>query len=315
MITRTLLAALLLCACAVAPAEAPRAPQAQLASDAEIEAAASAPVPESDRAYIAPMQPFNIIGNIYYVGSPDMYEGAPGVSAFLITTPEGHFLIDGGPAQAAPIVEARIAQLGFSIRDVKYLLNSHAHYDHAGALAQLHHDSGAILAAGAEDAEILAAGQISYGPSEGMRFPPVRVTRPVHDGDTITLGGVTLTAHATHGHTPGCTSWSVQVTDSNGRPHVAFIHCSATVAGQSLAPPSYPSMIEDYRATFARVRGIEADVFLGSHGAFFDLEEKRARQLAGEANAFVDPGGLQRFNSALARAFEAELARQEGARQ
>jgi metallo-beta-lactamase class B len=249
--------------------------------------------------------PFQIMANIYYVG-PE------GVSSFLITTPEGDFLIDGGAPQTAPLIEANIAKLGFSISDVRYLLNTHAHYDHAGGLAQLKRDSGAIFAASAADRPFLEAGRINYGPSAEVNFPPVRVDRVVADGDTLTLGGVTLTAHLTPGHTPGCTSWSLDVHGSDGTPHHAFIDCSETVAGQRLAPESYPGMVQNYRNTFAKVRALRADIFLGSHGSFFDLVGKRARQIAGDANAFVDPQDLQRFNDTMEAAFNAELARESG---
>jgi metallo-beta-lactamase class B len=102
----------------------------------------------------------------------------------------------------------------------------------------------------------------------------------------------------------------MHVTGVDGGQHEAFFHCSGTVAGQRLAPPSYPTMIEDYRTSFARVARLHADVFLGSHGSFFDLEARRARQIAGDANAFVDASALQRYNNEMRAAFEAELARQ-----
>lgn len=141
----------------------------------------------------------------------------------------------------------------------------------------------------------------------------MRVDRLVGDGESLTLSGVTLTAHLTPGHTAGCTSWSMAVTGADGAPHQAFFHCSSSVGGQSLVPPSYPGMVEDYRATFARVRTMQADVFLANHNIFFDLEAKRARQIAGDQNAFVDAGELQRFNARMETAFDAEWARQHAA--
>lgn len=280
----------------------------RLASDAAIDAAENAPLNEwavSGR-WNEPLAPFNVIGNIYYVGSET-------VSSFLIATPEGHFLIDGVLPQTAPQIAANISALGFDIRDVKYLLNSHAHFDHAGGLAGLQRLSGARMVASAADRSTLENGDIAYGPSAGLRFPPVRVDQVIGDGDTITLGGATLTAHMTPGHTAGCTSWSMQVTGEDGAPYTAFFHCSSTVAGQSLAPEAYPGIVAAYRQTFERVRTLRADVFLANHDNFFDLHAKRARQLAGDANAFVDPNGLQSFNARLAEAFEAELARQQHA--
>jgi metallo-beta-lactamase class B len=169
------------------------------------------------------------------------------------------------------------------------------------------------MVASAGDRATLERGYIGYGPTADMRFPPIRVDRIVGDGDTVTLGGVTLTAHMTPGHTAGCTSWSMPVTGADGARHTAFFHCNTTVAGQSLAPESYPGMVADFRATFARIRAIHADVLLANHAAFFDLEARRARQLAGDANAFVDTNALQNLNANMETAFEAELARQQAA--
>jgi len=281
-------------------------PLPPLASDAEIDAAEHAPLPAvavSSR-WNEPFAPFNVIGDIYYVGTDE-------IASYLITTAKGHILLDGVMAQTAPQIMANIRAMGFDIRDVRYLLNSHAHIDHAGGLAGLQRASGAVMVASAGDRDTLEAGVIDYGPSAGMRFPPIRVDRVIADGETVTLGGVTLVAHMTPGHTRGCTSWSMTVAGADRAPHTAFFHCSSTVAGQSLVPESYPGMVAAYRSTFARVRELDADVFLANHAGFFDLKSKRARQIAGEANAFVKPGELQLFNADMEKAFEAELVRQQ----
>jgi metallo-beta-lactamase class B len=295
-------AALVLASCASAPPP-------PLASDAEIEAAQNAPLNEYtiNGRWNEPYEPFTVIGNIHYFGTA-------GVSAFLITTPDGHFLLDGIVPQSVPQIAANIRALGYDVRDVKYLLNSHAHFDHAGGLAGLQRLSGATMVASAADKPVLEAGDISYGPSSGMAFPPVRVDRVIGDNESLSLGGVTLTAHMTPGHTEGCTSWSMGVAGADGAQHRAFFHCSATVAGQSLLPEAYQGMVAAFRSTFARVRGMRADVFLANHENFFDLDARRARLRAGDANAFVDAGALSAFNTALEAAFEAELARQQGAR-
>lgn len=294
----TLALALLGCASTPAP----------LASDAEIDAAERAPLNgyAINGRWNEPYEPFTVIGNIHYVGTA-------GVSSFLITTPDGHFLLDGILPQTVPQIAANIRALGHDLRDVKVLLNSHAHFDHAGGLAGLQRLSGAAMVASAADKPVLEAGDISYGPSSGMRFPPIRVDRVIGDGESLTLGGVTLTAHMTPGHTEGCTSWSMEVTGAEGARHTAFFHCSATVAGQSLAPESYPGMVEAFRSTFARVREMRADVFLANHENFFDLDARRERLRAGDANAFVDADALGAFNAELEAAFEAELARQQAA--
>lgn len=299
----TIVALALLAACAAPRSDAPAVQQAPLASEQQLLAAEQAPLTGDTLDWNQPFEPFTVISNIHYVGMQ-------GISAFLITTPEGHILLDGGFAQSAPQIIANIERLGFDISDVRYLLNSHAHFDHAAGLARLQRASGAQMIASAADRPALEAGRFPYGPSESITFPPVRVDRVIADGETLTLGGVTLTAHITPGHTPGCTSWSMDVTSADGAPHRAFFHCSATVAGQSLVPPAYPTIVADFRSTFARAREIEADVLLTNHPSFMDLEERRARQIAGDANAFVDTNALDAFNDALERAFHAELARQ-----
>lgn len=300
---RYLLAALALCACAAPVREETPQP---LASEAQLIAAEQAPLRGDEAEWNAPFEPFTVIGNIHYVGTA-------GVGAYLITTPEGHFLLDGVLPQTAPRIIANIEALGFEIGNVRYLLNSHAHMDHAGGFARLQRASGAVMVASEGDRGALEAGRVGYGPSADWAFPPVRVDRAIGDGETLTLGGVTLTAHLTPGHTRGCTSWSMDVRGADGATHRAFFHCSASVGGNPLVPPAYPGIVENYRATFARVREIEADVFLANHDAFFDLHGKRARQIAGDANAFVVPGELAAFNTRLERAFETELARQQEA--
>jgi metallo-beta-lactamase class B len=280
--------------------------QPRLASDAVIDAAERAPLNPfavSGR-WNTPYAPFKVIGNIYYVGTA-------GVSAYLITSPKGHILIDGILAQSVPQIIGNVKALGFDIRDVKYLLNSHAHIDHAGGLAGLQRASGATMIASAADKPFLESGDIGHGPSGGMKFPPVRVDRAIGDGGTLKLGGVTLTAHLTPGHSPGCTSWSLAATGADRIRRQVFFHCSGTVAGQSLMPEAYPGIVANFRKTFAKVRTLKADIFLANHDNFFDLAEKRARQIAGDANAFVDAGELQRFNTLMEQRFEAELERKK----
>lgn len=280
--------------------------QAPLASREMIAAAETSDLADmaAEAHWNDPFPPFKLMGTIYYVGTT-------GVSAWLITTPRGHFLLDGGLPQSSPQIVANIRALGFDIRDVKYLLNSHAHFDHAGGLAALHSASGAIMVASRADREMLETGRVTYGPTADITVPPVHVDRVIGHGDTLSLGGVTLTAHMTPGHTPGCTGWSMEVQDADGQSQRVFFHCSTTTGGQSLAPESYPGMVAAYRATFDYVRSLKADIFLANHANFFDLQGKRARQIAGDAKAFVDPAEIQRFNARSEQDFNAELARQQ----
>ncbi len=307
---RTLLAALGAVAVAgcVATEPSPSAAQPRLASDVVIDAAQVAPIDETGIAmhWNERLAPFTIIGNVHFVGTR-------GLSVFLVTTPKGHILIDGALAQSVPQILENIRALGFDPRDIKYLLNTHAHFDHAAGLAGVQRASGAMLVASAADRPYLEAGAVDHGPTSDTPFPPVRVDQVIGDGDTVALGGTTLTANLTPGHSPGCTSWTLVAKDSKGNPRNVFLHCSASLGGQLLVPEAYPGMVAAYRATFAKVRTMKADVFLANHDIFFDLHAKRARQQAGEADAFVDPSELQRFNAQSEQGFAKALAEQQAA--
>lgn len=300
--------AMMLAASALAGCAATTVPEPRLATDAQIAAAEAEPVSEfaAEMRWNERMAPFTILDNVHYVGTA-------GIGVFLISTPQGHILIDGALAQSVPQILDNIRTLGFEPKDVKYILNTHAHFDHAAGLAGLQRASGAKVIGGAADKPYLEAGHVDHGPTMDALFPPVRVDRTVGDGDTVALGGTTLTAHLTPGHSPGCTSWSLMARDSKGTPRKVFLHCSASLGGQSLVPPAYPGMADNYRASFAKVRGMQADVFLANHDIFFGLHEKRARQLVGEKDAFIDPSELQRFNSAMEQGFLKALAEQQAA--
>jgi metallo-beta-lactamase class B len=248
-----------------------------------------------------PAAPFRIVDNVYYVGTE-------GLGAYLIADPKGHVLVDGGLPESAPLIAANIRALGFRPEDVRYLLINHAHFDHSGGLAELKALTGAQLVASAADKGDLESGRVAGRPELG-ETPPVKVGRIVGDGATLRLGGTRLTAHLTPGHTRGCTSWSLR----SGTKTVLFA-CSLSVAGQKLAgDPTYPHAAADFRRSFAKLKAMKADVFLNFHPEFFDLAGKRARQIQGEADAFVDPAELRRQVERAERAFATELARQQGA--
>ena len=251
-----------------------------------------------------PVEPFRIIGNVYYVG-------ASSVTAFLIVTPDGHILIDGGFPETVPLIRKSIAGLGFDLADVRILLNSHAHFDHAGGLAALKRLSGAQMMASEPDAPLLERG----GRGDDLMgddgaFEPVEVDRRLKDGDTVELGGVRLVARVTAGHTRGCTSWIVPVEDS-GRDLTAVSICSLTVlpGARFHENPTYPGIARDFERSFATLRGIEADVFLASHAEFFDMAAKRARLEKGEgANPFIDPAGYRAYVERAERRYTERLA-------
>lgn len=244
-----------------------------------------------------PAEPFRIVGNVHYVG-------AAGVSAFLIETPEGLVLLDGGLPETAPQIAASIEKLGFTVGDVKYLLNSHAHFDHAGGLGELQKRTGATVVASAGDAPALRAGAAD--------MPAVQVGRVIEDGGTVTIGGTMLVANVTPGHTKGCTSWST-TTREGEKTYRVFFNCSVSVVDRLVGNPAYPGIAEDYERTFARLRGFEADVFLSSHPSAFGLADKRAKLGAGAPNPFVDPSEMGRFMERAEREFREALKKQASA--
>ena len=264
-----------------------------------------------------PDEPVHIAGNLYYVG-------ATGITSFLITGPEGHVLIDGGYPETAPLIEASIAKLGFNIKDVKVLLNSHAHFDHAGGLRELQRASGAQLWVSEGDAEIVAHGgawdRASFGPPSYLgvgRFPKPRVDHRFKDGDTVRVGPLALTAHVTAGHTPGCTTWSFPVRDRD-RDLLAVDVCSSSLlpSMKFVPPESYPGIRADFERSFVTLRSLPADIFLGPHANFFDLARKRREQATAKDSAapFIDRKGYVEHVDYAEKRFRAELAKQEGGR-
>ena len=246
-----------------------------------------------------PFHPFRVIGNVYYVG-------LSGVSSFLISTPAGSILLDGTFKESASQIADNIAALGFRLSDVKYLLNSHVHYDHAGGLAELKRRSGARMVASRADGYWLQIG--------GADVPPVVVDRTVDDGDTLQLGGTTLTARITPGHTPGCTTWTMTAFE-NGKPHDVVFYCStATVdTGRIVGSKArYPGVVADYERSFQVLRNLPCDVFLHDHPDQFDMHRKRKQMKSDGPNPFVDSAALRRHVDESEREFRAELARQEG---
>lgn len=275
--------------------------------------AVPAQTPEQLQEWNTPVAPFRIIGNIYYVGASD-------VTSFLIVTPAGDIVLDGGLAQTAPQIEANVRTLGFKLNDVKILLNSHAHFDHAAGLAALQKSSGAKLIAMDGDAALLKnGGQGDFFFGGTKTFPAAEPDRVIHDGDTVSLGGTTLTAHLTPGHTRGCTTWTMTANDGEKDYNVVFV-CSASVLdGYQLVdhpgkPSSYPGIATDYEKAFRVWKSLPCDVFLAAHGQFFNLTQKREALKNGtKENPFIDPKGYQEYVSRKEADFETVLARQQAA--
>lgn len=254
----------------------------------------------------APVPPRHLFANIHYVG-------AIGVSSFLITTPEGHILLDTGFEDTVPLILRSVEQLGFKPADIKLLLSSHAHIDHVGGHALMKKLTGARVLASAGDARALeSGGEDDYiqWPKDSIVYAPAKVDRTVADGERITLGGTTLTAHLTPGHTRGATTWSMVVTEGGQVRHVVFFSSATINAGTRLLNnPLFPDFEQQFEATFAKLKTLPCDIFFAPHGDQFGMAGKFARQDRGEKdNPFVDPAGWQRLITAAERAYRARLS-------
>jgi metallo-beta-lactamase class B len=286
------------------------------------EQASAAPTPAAsgvDRATVArwfeswkaPVPPRHLIGNIYYVG-------ATGVSSFLITTDAGHILLDTGFEDTVPVILRSVELLGFRLSDVKLLLSSHAHVDHVGGHALMQRLTGARVIASAADARLLASGgadDFTPLPPDLMAFAPVTVDQVVGDRETVSLGNVSLTAHLTPGHTRGATTWTMSVT-ADGREYAVVFFSSASINPGTvlLNNPRYPEIVQDYEATFTRLRELPCDVFLAPHGGQFAMVEKFARLDRGAAvNPFIDPPGWETVVAEAERIFRDQLAAEKAA--
>jgi metallo-beta-lactamase class B len=255
----------------------------------------------------APTQPFKIGEGLYYVGSVDY-------AAYLLTSKAGLIVLDGGDAETGKQILANIRTLGFDPANVKVLLNTHQHFDHAAGLAALKKAApGAKLYASAADGPIIAAGGRGDPFLKGARFEyePVKPDVTLADGQKVALGGWTLTAHVTGGHTKGCTTWTFPVTVA-GKVRQAQVHCSSSVLpGYKLGKTeTYPGQTADYEKSFATWKALPCDVFLASHASFFGLAAKKQALDAGKLDAFVDPAGCKAFYAKQETAFRAELKRQ-----
>lgn len=252
-----------------------------------------------------PVEPFRIIGNVHYVG-------AAGVSSYLITTPEGHILIDSGFAETVPLIEANVAKLGFRLDDVRLLLISHAHFDHVGGMAALRAKTKARLLTSHTERRLLARGgtrDFAFG--DKCAFAPVAADAEVRDGEKIVLGGTTLTAHLTPGHTKGSVTWSLEVREGEKTYHVVIAASLSAPGYQLVDNPKYPEIVSDYEASFETMRNLPCDVLLSVHAWDFGLQKKMEARMAGApGNPFVEEGALLRFVEKAETALEKQLARQ-----
>ena len=255
-----------------------------------------------------PVDPYRIAGNLYFVGASD-------ISSYLIATPAGHVVIDAGYESTVPQIEKNIRTLGFKVEEVRILLNTQAHYDHAAGFAQLKKDTGAQLMIAGPDADVIERGgtrDFSFG--DAHPFPAAHVDRRLKDGDTVTLGTLTLYAHVTPGHTKGCTTWAFAVTENTRELHAVDM-CGLTVLDTThlLHNAAYPDIVSDYEKTFAAMRRIPVDIFLGAHPKYYDGAAKAAKLKAAPQgpNPFIDPAGYQRYIDNGEKNFREALAKEK----
>ena len=258
--------------------------------------------------------PYRIVGNLYYVGSNDL-------AAYLITTPQGNILINANLASSVPQIRQNIQSLGFRFADTKILLNGQAHFDHVGGMAEMKRLTHAKVEVMEGDVAAMESGgkaDFFFYNDPGAQFAPVKVDRVLHDSDQVKLGATVLTAHLTAGHTPGDTTWTMQIAEAGRVYNIVIVGGAGANSGNNLVDdPRYPAQAEDFVRTFRTLRSLPCDIFLGAHGSYFNLQEKYAR-LRGEGpnpfiDAFIDPVGYKAYIDERELAFRAELAKQKAA--
>ncbi|GGH00031.1 subclass B3 metallo-beta-lactamase [Silvibacterium dinghuense] len=271
---------------------------------------------EIDPSWTTPITPFRIADNLYYVGSRDL-------ASYLVVTSQGNILINANLATSPVQIRASVEKLGFRWRDTKILLNSQAHSDHMAGAAKVIRETGAKNMVMDGDADVVESGArtdfLAASPSI-VKYAPVHVDRILHDGDTVTLGGVILTAHKTAGHTRGCTTWTMRshlprepqgtvrnIVIIGGTSFWSEYHFVDTPAHHA----SYPGIAQDFQHTFATLHALQCDVFLGAHGQYFDMLTKLKRYPQEGPRVFIDPAGYQAFVTEAQQYFEQELAKEE----
>jgi metallo-beta-lactamase class B len=238
-------------------------------------------------AWMEPFPPHKIAGNLYYVGSKDL-------ASYLIATPEGHILINSSFEESVPLIRASIEKLGFKFTDVKLLLISHAHSDHCAGSAEVIKQIKAQYFVMEQDADAVENGGVrkSRLKASYLAFTPAKVDRRLKDGDEVKLGGSTLIAHLTPGHTRGCTTWTMKVDGL----HAVIIGSPNVNPGYILVGnKDYPGIATDYERTFRFLKAQPVDLFLGAHGEYYAMAAKYKKLKPGAANPFIDPGGYREY--------------------
>ncbi|EHH1724498.1 HARLDQ motif MBL-fold protein, partial [Salmonella enterica] len=254
------------------------------------------------KAWAKPMKPFQITEGVWYVGTENL-------SSILLTTPAGHILIDAGLDESAPQIKANIEAAGFRLTDVRYLLSSHARLDQAGGMARLKAWSGAQLVASQPNADQMArGGRQDFALGDALPFPLVTTDKIIHNQESISLGGVTVTALFTPGHLPGSTSW--RVTLRNGKTLI-YADSLATPDYLLINNKNYPDLVTDIQSSFKTLAAQHVDIFIANKGDRFGLLEKRQQLRNGDTQAFFDSNGLQQYVERSRQRFITQLTAQQ----
>ncbi len=253
------------------------------------------------------VEPFEIVENVYFVGA------RLHLPSYLFTTSEGHILVDTTYDELVPEIAENIETLGFKIKDVKLVLATHAHHDHVGGHASMREITGATTLATAEDAKVIESGGKTDFRDRGLWAPAV-VDRIIVDGEKVRLGDRELTAHLTPGHTKGCTTWTTVVEEGNKTYNLAILGGLRVNTNEPLVGhPDYPDMPQQFAWSFARLKVLPVDIFLGGHGYWFNLAEKHERLLSGaDGNPFIDPDGYHTALQSFERAYLDRLSKELG---
>jgi CubicO group peptidase (beta-lactamase class C family)/glyoxylase-like metal-dependent hydrolase (beta-lactamase superfamily II) len=270
---------------------------------------ATAAVGQGPAEWYEPFPAHKIIANVYYVGSKDL-------ATYLVTTNDGHILINSGFERTVPLIQKSVESLGFMMTDVKVILASHAHSDHVAGHALLQKVTGAKVYVMRGDDQVIASGGKGQYKYTTDRWEPCKVDRVLDDRDEVKLGGVTLVARRTPGHTRGCTTWTWRVEDGGKKYDVVVIGSPNVNPGyQLVSNPDYPEIADDFARTFKILKGLPCDVFLGAHGSYYDMVKRHELARKGQADAFVNPEGYKDYVSERERAFCKTLSTQQSERQ
>ena len=267
---------------------------------------------EVPKDWTTPIDPFKIAGNLYYVGSSDL-------AAYLVVTPKGNILINSNLETSPPQIRHSVEQLGFKWSDTKILLSSQAHYDHVAGAAQVLRETHATYEVMEGDVDVVESGggKTSFDLPDSF-FPAAHVDKTLHDGDKITLGGTTITALRTAGHTRGCTTFTMEINEGGKKLLAAIVGGWSSNPGVTYVaikgkPASYPGIEKDFEHTFATYKALPVDIFLGAHGVYFNMLPKLDKGARANPSIWIDREGYKAAIQKADENFHRELAKQESA--